>query len=309
MPRGRACPPRFAGLLLGLVALATSACAFGAGASSRPTAKLRWAPPRLVDPITVRVTSPTRELKLKPDRDYVLKMPSYPVKPGASGGLRIEGGHNVVLVGGEIDFDGVDHPDETSGRVAAIFDNTGTVHIEGLYAHGRGLVEGIQNYSERSIVQVENCRFEHLHGSEATYHSDLFQFDAGNELRIDRFTGSSSYQGLFVTDMTGHVYVSRTNIVGDPGAQYLFWQGDAFVPQTLSRFYVKPAQGRRLGASIWPGIWDSDSWKRPHLRRPHAYVWGPRVHVSGMVRRGPPPRGDFVPRGVAGTRYRSPGYQ
>src|SRR6266511_807635 len=145
----------------------------------RASGRLRWAPPRLVRPITIRLTSPTRELNLSAGRDYVIRMPRFPIRPGPSGGLWISGGRNVVLVGGELDFGSVTDPDEKSGRVAAIFNNTGTVHIEGLYAHGAGIVEGIQNYSANSIVQVENCRFEHLRGSEAGHHSDLFQFPVG----------------------------------------------------------------------------------------------------------------------------------
>ena len=271
--------------------------------------RLRWAPPRLVNPITVTVTSPTRELRLAPGRDYKIRMPRAPVQPGPSGGLRIEGGRNVVLIGGELDFGSVANADEKSGRVAAIFNNSGTVHIEGLYAHGAGLVEGIQNYSENSIVQVENCRFDHLRGSESTHHSDLFQFGVGKELRIDRFTGSSNYQGIFVTDMTGHVYVDRTNIVGDPGAKYLFWQGDTSVPQTLSQFFVRPAPDRALANSVWPSIWDDDPSRRPFSRRDGVLMWGPPVRIAGVVRRGRPRGADFVPAGVPGVRYVSPGYR
>ena len=74
-------------------------------ASSAPggkaaAAKLSWAPPKLDHPETIELGD-HRDwgLKLKKDRDYVIKLPKD--KPFI-GELNIYGGHNVVLIGGEI---------------------------------------------------------------------------------------------------------------------------------------------------------------------------------------------------------------
>jgi hypothetical protein len=253
------------------------------------------------------VSSPTTDLNLDPSRDYVLNLPSTPVIPGDDGGLYINGGHNVVVIGGELYFNKTSGMTETNGRVAAIFNNTGTVHFEGLWAHGPGIVEGIQNYSAGSIVQVEECRFDHLRGSESTYHSDLFQFGVGNELRIDHFTGSSSYQGLFITNMSGHVYAKNVNIYGDAGADMLTWQGSSYVPWTIQAFYLNVADSTSLGVHVWPSIYGTSPFQA-QVGADGSVSWPSPVDISGSVLKGAPASGDFVPSGLAGPAYRSPGY-
>jgi hypothetical protein len=279
-------------------------------ASADTSSRLRWPPPKLVHPIRIRIASPTHDLYLNPHADYILKMPPKPVRPGNDGGLWIHGGHNIVVIGGEFDFNGVVNTNPTvekEGRVITLFDVTGVVHIEGIWAHGNGLIEGIQNYAPRAVVQVENCRFDHLNGK-GVYHSDLFQFDVGRGLRIDRFTGSSNVQGFFLTDMRGHVYISRTNLTGDRGGQYLFWQGDARVPQTLHDVYISPAPGRSLGDSVWPSTSDPRPLWRARVRR-GIVTWPRHVRISGGIKAGMPRGGAYVPRGVAGVDYLSPGYK
>ena len=74
---------------------------------------LTWAPPNLENPQTIDIAQIIREratwkspahLKLDLDKDYIIKMPDEPLT--VSGGLGISGGRNVVLIGGEIRFDG-----------------------------------------------------------------------------------------------------------------------------------------------------------------------------------------------------------
>ena len=278
-------------------------------ASAGRSSRLRWPPPKLVHPITIHITSPTRDLYLRPHADYILKMPPTPVRPGSKGGLWIHGGHNIVIIGGEFDFNGVVNTNPTKekeGRVISLFEVTGVVHIEGIWAHGDGLIEGIQNFAPKDIVQVEDCRFDHLNGK-GVYHSDLFYFAVGRGLRIDRFTGSSNVQGIFLTDMRGHVSIDRTNIVADPGGHYLFWQGDARVPQTLHNVYISPEHGRSLGHSVWPSTSDPRPRWRARVRR-GTVTWPRHVRISGGIKAGVPRGGAYVPRGVAGVDYISPGY-
>src|SRR5205807_6072932 len=104
--------------------------------------ELTWAPPQLKNPIVVNVTNQYRALVLDPARDYIVRMPQQPLT--ASYGLAIAGGHNVVLIGGEIDipWQGT-NPPEDSRRALYLKEQTGTVHIEGLLMTGADLTEGI----------------------------------------------------------------------------------------------------------------------------------------------------------------------
>src|SRR5262249_25947146 len=60
--------------------------------------KLAWAPPALSSPITVTVPSGGGIIKMDTARDYIVKVGHL----SACGGLWLEGGHNVVVIGGEI---------------------------------------------------------------------------------------------------------------------------------------------------------------------------------------------------------------
>jgi hypothetical protein len=108
--------------------------------------------------------------------------------------------------------------------------------------------------------------------------------------------------------MRGHVYISRTNLTGDRGGQYLFWQGDARVPQTLHDVYISPAPGRSLGDSVWPSTSDPRPLWRARVRR-GIVTWPRHVRISGGIKAGMPRGGAYVPRGVAGVDYLSPGYK
>ena len=78
---------------------------------------------------------------------------------------------------------------------------SGTLHIEGLYISGAKLQEGIQLQGEaNAIVQLENIRFDTVNGSYAGHHADLVQTWGGGPkaLRIDGLTGSTDYQAFML---------------------------------------------------------------------------------------------------------------
>ena len=295
------------GVLLAAAVVVTSLLlTTGAQAAALPTKKLAWAPPRLRHPTTIHISSPTKDLYLDPSRDYILKMPSTPVKPGDDGGLWVSGGHNIVIVGGEFDFNGVVNTDpvnEKEGRVATFYGVTGTIHMEGIWAHGNGLIEGVDMYSPRATLQIENCRFDHLHTEANGYHSDLVQWgtDGGKALRIDRFTGSSEVQGISDFGQPAAFDLRQVNILGLSGANIsspvLGWLQASSV--ALQDFYVQPRPGESLLATL-----------RPYggkMSKKGTVTWrGGRIR--GSVHRGRPPHGDYVPRRVVGIHYKSPGY-
>jgi hypothetical protein len=234
-------------------------------------------------------------LRLDRARDYRLVFPSTPV----TGAVVVDGGHNVVIVGGEIrlGWQGAGASID-SRRGLYLANQTGTVHVEGLLIDGSDLSEGI-DLSEPlgAIVQIENVRVDRIHARDekawSDNHPDLLQTWAGPaELRVDRFTGSTDYQALFLAPMeygsqpppramdVRHVNVSATTTCWC----ILMWvtPGMRLTPTDV---WLQPNPWVDLAHSLWP--------------TPAAWLG---------VRAGVPPGGDFVPVGVAGAAYRSPGY-
>jgi hypothetical protein len=272
---------------------------------------LTWAPPQLQAPTVVRPSATKRWLTLDSSRDYVVEMPSEALR--GSGGIVIEGGRNVRLIGGEIFI-----PDQgaswTGSKAASGYpggltfmdarrglylkNQTGTVHVEGLLIHGDDLAEGI-DLDQRfgATVQFQNIRVEGLRARDQVnftdIHPDVIQTWAGpGELRVDRLTGDSDYQGFFLApNQFGTqppprlVDLRRVNLIGRETARHLLWQSGTF-PIAVTDVWVRPAFGKSLVNSMWPH---------------GGSVWSP-------VQEGIPPTGDFVPAGVAGLGYVSPGY-
>lgn len=292
-------------LALVLAAVAIAATRGGGDAASearRPAASrhpLTWAPPALDAPETVRPTTKDRRLDLDPGRDYVVQMPATPLD--GPGGLTIRGGRNVVLIGGDISVS----RSAPGGYVGArrglmLSGQTGTVHIEGLLIHGKGLSEGI-NLAEPfgATVQLQNIRVATVRADdERTFsdnHPDVLQTWAGPaNLRVDGLTGATDYQGFFlhpyqfpVKKRVERFEFKRVNIRGTPTARYLLWQATRFPLHASEVFITSRRVSRKRIGSLWPR--KSRTWSR--------------------VRRGVPSGGDFVPAGVAGSGYQSPGYR
>jgi hypothetical protein len=297
-------PPRspqrrvIATLVLVSLALVVSACADDA--SGRP---VKWAIPPLESPETIELGTGATSTRLDTDKDYIVKL------PGARkvGGTAIIGGRNVVIVGGHIT---VPEGARTGAERRAIYikDNAGTVHVEGVLIDSSGGApsDAIAIAAPDSVVQIQNVRVDDLKGSESGWHADIVQPWGGvKELRIDRLTGSTSYQGLFLRPDLGDIgslRISRVNLRQTPGgAGKLVWfttdcEGP---PAALSQLHVESDAGNDLGDLVWPTPWDSSC---PAEEEAGIVTW-PSLPIEGEVRGGAPPGGDFVPRGVAGTRY------
>lgn len=286
-----------AGLATALAALMTSC---GHDPARDSDWSLRWPAPRLAEPRVVQVRDGGGTIRLAPHRDYriVLREPLSDV-----GGLKIVGGRNVVLIGGHITIPPAG-PRATAGdrRGLLIAGQTGTVHIEGLLIDDAGgdLSEGINIAAPRAIVQIQNTRVAGVHARDekgfTDNHPDVIQTYGGvRELRVNRLTGTTTYQGLFLrgdSDPVGRVELSKVNIVGSPTASYLLWkrcnapypapcEGPDF-PMGVTDVWVRPAPGRSLRLSLKPeppgGPWDG-------------------------VHEGIPPGGDFVTRADLRERY------
>ena len=146
------------------------------------------------------------------------------------------------------------------------------------------------------MLQIENCRVGVCNGARNINHADVIQTWAGPPtLRIDRLTGYSTYQGFFLLpdqhqpDEVLELFDFRhVNLVA--GGYNLWYQEHPPIPLHIEDVWVKPM----YEPNRWPdlALWPKGSFKT---------VW------KG-VQCGDPPGGDFVPQGVAGCDYRSPGY-
>jgi hypothetical protein len=227
------------------------------------------------------------------------------------------GGRNVVIIGGHLTVTGAPAGASPEQRRALYLKGqTGTVHLEGLLIDNSGgdLSEGINIAAPQAVVQVVNCRIVGVHARDqlrfSDNHPDLIQPWGGvRELRVDRLTGSSDYQGITLEPdygPIGPVRLSHVNLVGLPTARYLFWQGDPRVPVGLDQVWLAPGQGRSLLGSVWP---DGQGQPPAMATADGSVSWPASPSISGLIRPGQPPGGDFVPAASVGSGYTSPGYQ
>jgi hypothetical protein len=296
--------------------LAAGAKPDGGSASS---SRLTWAPPSGYERFTV-VNVPVRgPLPRLDDRtDYRLVMPSSPRRQP----LTIDGGRHVVVIGGEIDIEDARTGPESAFRGILVRGgsvNGRIVHLEGLLIHSRGgtISDGINTSAgdSRFVLQVQNVRIGPLprayrNGSK-NHHPDVIQTWGGvGEVRVDRLTGISAYQGLFFkADFNGphgNVDIRRTNLRGLTGGAYQLWlsdKGGRWPAVKLDDVWIEPSPGRAFARTMWP---DSGS-NAPTISNGRA-TWS-RLPVTGSVRSGSPSGGDFVPASSVGIGYRSPGYR
>jgi hypothetical protein len=276
---------------------------FAAGARAQPARDpasrergihgLAWAPPRLRRPTTIVVDQRTPTLNLDNARDYRIKLPRRPLT--LPNGLAINGGHNVVLIGGRIEV-----PAATAvkgahvGRGLYLLNQTGTVHVEGLRIGGRGLTEGIDlGQPFHNTVQLENIHIDRVrYPAGLPTHPDLLQTWSGpGVLRVDRFAGATEYQGMFLNpeelgSSRPRLFDLRNIAISGAGprAAYLLWQATPF-PLRVSGVTVRTAVARSSRLLFWP----------------NPQTWGDaRVASAGGAR--------ATARVRAGAAYRTPGY-
>lgn len=282
---------------------------------------LRWQPPALENPITRDITAPGT-VRLEPGQDYLLRMPRT-----IRGGVSIRGGRNVVLIGGHIDIPTQpgSAPTISSRRGLYILEQTGTVHVEGLLITGEDLSEAIQLAAPDAIVQLVNIAAYGVHARDqvnfSDNHPDLVQPWGGTAvLRIDYFSGSSDYQGAFLSPdfntVLGEVRLSHVSFEGLPTARYLFWvaQNTRVGAVHLDQVWIDvPAQRPGgFGKSVWPDVQSPlypPTISTDLAGNPIAFWTRSTSPIHGWITEGTPPNGHFVPSECVGIGYQSPGYE
>jgi hypothetical protein len=284
-----------------------------------PTGLLPWAPPLLVEPKTITLGTGYTHTTLAADRDYIVKLPATK----KVGGTWIDGGHNVVIVGGAVTVPAPIGTTETGAERRAFYikGTTGTVHIEGVEIDNPSgaQFDGIAIAAPQATVQLENLRITGLRGGLAAYHADVVQPWGGVKvLRIDHLTGSSDYQGLTLAEDLGPIgssLISNVNLaaLSTPTTEkggHMVWltkgtQTCQSRPVHLSNVYLQPRKDRSLSTSVWP---PSSSALSCPASGGALVSWPKLPVVAGAVAAGTPAGGDYVPAGSVGLRYKTSGY-
>ncbi len=272
-----------------------------------------------MNPTTIDLGTGYTHVTLSTSRDYILKLPNIE----KVGGTWIDGGHDVVVIGGAITIPTGTQPGTAydAERNGIYIDNsTGTVQIEGVSIDGSGGAEfdGIDIAAPAATVQLENLRITEVRGKFSNFHADVVQTWGGvKDLRIDHLTATSNYQGLTLDEDLGPIGSAEISDVDltattepplDKGGHMLWLtsgsESCSGFPVSLSNVYVQPRPGWTLGESVWP---QDDAPLACHETGVTSAAW-PALPVTGSVQAGIPPEGSYVPAGVAGIGYVSPGY-
>ena len=194
---------------------------------------------------------------------------------------------------------------------------------KGLLIRGADLSEGIQIDAPKAVVQLQSVGIFNIHARDqlnfSDNHPDLIQtYGNVKELRIDRFTGSTDYQGFFfVTSFNGPhgpVVLRRVNLIGNMTARKLLWlqpkEGSGLL--TLDEVYLDTGgmDDRSLDGAVWPA--GRSAYPQQLQSAAASSVFGretvtwskvSELNVKGYALSSRPPGGDFVIPEEIGTAY------
>ena len=284
-------------------------------------------------------------LQLDNSKDWRVYLPTTGPQRG---GLDLRGGHNLIIIGGEIDLT---YPCDDSRtachgiNVARSSTERGQLFVEGVLIKnpdpnyltdkvdtGDGI--DVNNYAGITDIVLENVRIQGIKGCDPanpSAHADVFQpYNAPHaNLLVDHLTGTSDCQGFQVdptyswqthgmTPTSGVFKNVNLNAFVNPnyggGNAFMWWftvgtTSCVSYPITLANVYTREPNASLLSHAVWPnpgyagtaacaGVYSSELWSSPTLRS-----------LIGGIHNGLPPASDFVPAGVAGINYVSPGYR
>jgi hypothetical protein len=249
--------------------------------------------------------------------DGILKLPSVKKR----GAVESEKGKHVRIIGGSIEAIDAD----STGLRFRGGSTLQEMFIEGVLVDGGGFeIDGINGGGEKGPnVVLQNILVRKTVGSSGGKHADLYQPQANvGELKVYNFTGYFYYQGIFLNmDFAlGSIDLRRVNLrpeAGGPSTSVALWlpaAAESTPPVNLDEVWVEPREGRNLAQSVWPfpgtenpkgelvGAEVTTYKGTPALKFP------PAANVTGYVREGVPPGGDFVTNADCGADYAPRGY-
>lgn len=308
--------------------------------ASEHFSRLTWAPPPCGDATHACATYQIIEngqghqfLGLDPSKDWIVRLPNYGPQKG---GIDIDGGHNVIIIGGEIDLTTpcITDNDICHGiNISRGGNATGEVYIEGVLiknpdaTHSGYTGDGIDvNTDATTNVTLQNIRVEGIDGCDAngfSAHSDIFQpYRAKNTtIQVDHLTGTTDFEGMTINPgasfpRSGTFKNVNITVLRNPhpgctsSAHYGWWLTGArcsTYPITLSHDYEQEPNRSLASQAVWPDT-NGPSGCFAQYSNGKAF-WPALADVHGSIINGVPPGGDFVPVGVAGINYVSPGYK
>jgi hypothetical protein len=340
-------------MLVGCCSSAVGETQTGAASAATPNAQLlTWAPPecggglRPCEDLYLGNTGSHQTLSLDDSTDYKVHLPA---NGPLVGGITIAGGHNVQIIGGEIDLTypcSNDASDCTGIYIAK--SSPGSVFVEGVWIHNPSTIgttcpggassaaqtcstgHGIDvNTADNGAINVntitlENIRIDGISGCSGFHdHADVFQpYQApGDTIQVDRMTGVTNCQGLQLDPDLAYskwhqfprsITIKNTNV----DASYNPYRKDANGNTWWLTYGLTCISGPiALSNDYFSGPPADPAaasvWPYPGCgaQNSHGVVSWTGVNVQGVIRNGTPIGGDFVPAGAVGLGYRSPGYQ
>lgn len=235
---------------------------------------LAFKPPPLTSPTTITPTDEQGKITLAAGKDYIIKLPTDRAWKNTRG-LWVEGGRNVVIIGGQVDvgsgyFNGGSGPGvQANGyvrRAAYFLSQTGTVHVEGVrFTSSSGaLSEGINVSAALARVQLLNIAIgTPLVGTKAANHADCLQsWNGPVSFKVDGFSCTTGYQGMFLNahDTSSASVVAsdwelrNVEIVGTSAAKYILWVTAPPASVKTVNVYTSGGLGNWDAANDWPNV-------------------------------------------------------
>lgn len=191
---------------------------------------LTWSPPACggadglaCQTINLTNTGGPQNPSLASNVDYKIVLPSVPLTGGT---LKISGGHNVIVIGGEIDLvnpcsdSGTACPGQANGAIYVNRTTPGEVYLEGIRIHNTqiaadtgatcpgggtscstadGIDVNTEGTSTPPTIVMQNMLVDGISGcSGGADHADVLQpYQAGGSvIEVDHFTGTTNCQGF-----------------------------------------------------------------------------------------------------------------
>jgi hypothetical protein len=316
--------------------------------SSPPTIrpKLTWDPAfvaPLANPTVVDIPVAGLTRTFGAAEDVLLRAPNAKI----TGKVEITGGRNFNLIGGaaEMVSNGQDAPGGTIDlRFAHQFQfngYTGSLFIQGLELDRKGSIGSGIWYASAAEgtgnVYIQDCRILNINGIDGAGNligNAIVGAGPFGTVSIDRITFSTANVGLFLatrhqwTGGTSAIRVKNVNgYVLTPGANVTSVRmftlresctagtndtgTDLTTPITLDECYIEVgASGEPFIDTVVPNAPTHGACGAVEVTstNPDTLDWPASSNISGVVKKGVPAAGDFVPAGAAGLNYVSPGY-
>ncbi len=299
--------------------------------------ELLWPAPAVNRTLRLHPTDEQRWLHLKSDLDYEIILPSTSVTHG----LTLVGGRNIRIIGGAFKLKGYSDLSTNKAALAFWFADDGNtqermIHVEGIEfdmteARDR---DAIAFNDENAIFQIQNVRFFNVNGDHEGLHPDAIEnWGGAKEVRIFRSTVITDHQGFLLSPLQPtqttpieFVDIRQVDFRRNDGAYGSYPNHKCPIFLWLVHYRQETCQTYERGGVISEvyathpeNCWDFGmNTTMPNTIQPErclsqvsddgTQISWPTLPLTGRVSQGPPPRGEFVPEGVAGIGYKSPGY-